>query len=904
MKLNKKYQPNHIVYQRKQEKKDWRYPIFLPKSTLFSPEELWTLYYQELMGRNLLQFTGKNYQPLVIKNLHNLNFLEVLRGKEKLPLFAQYQRISQVGEKMQKKSQQYLKNLFFWAQDEEVIFNAEQIEEIESVFSLLSQKNLLQKKPQLIYRDVSNQTVVNTDDIERRTEPQVVLEIKCFVETKNEVLTIVVDDIMSLFSDVGVVVHANDKRYKKHIGKKIILPMINKSIPIFWEPTIDTLKDNWVYRINPLLSPSHLQKAQDYNLPIDESFVDESGHFLENVATFAGQSLFDFTENIIETLDTIGNLASRSEKLQQIPYSKITGQRLIKRVLPLWVIDYSSLQSELLDRIHQATPKLESLFLSKEEAILPLESRDHFGWGIFSNEATKNLCFSRPLVIGQRWSSAYEYLLLWLVMNHWLPLSFPLADLIDLLYLVPEEIKNFLLRNTEKIENLQVREILNHSIDHTPEQVMEDRIKNIQALPRIERNPDQEKITIKTEKLPYTYQATKGTFDQQFLRAVEVAIQAREKKENLVLFAPSAINFTKTLLLLTYLMQIEKAPLFISEIPALRYQFPIPEKAENFAKKYGRDALRLCIAQQKKLEESGLQENFDYLNHFRNLFKLLYEKGAFDEKDDNNQLEAIELRVYSQREELLDEYQLYQTSGKGLDVLIQKIQAFSRGQFTWYLEFVKKRKNSDAYSVAAQIFIQILQVLMPYIPEFTLQIESILGQEFPRHLHRLAYQGKKDYRLHLLFDIIKGVIQQKLKLKLKKHQSIRLAVRANQDILRLVEDHKDVFHALLKVEWIDLVELNSRLPSEFASFTILEIEIWIKSSEEPKIEDDLLILEKLYRAKLQQSEYLRTTLMMLSTNPLIAQDKVAEKEKELQLLKDEIDTLDIKIKKIKMQRRA
>lgn len=70
------------------------------------------------------------------------------------------------------------------------------------------------------------------------------------------------------------------------------------------------------------------------------------------------------------------------------------------------------------------------------------------------------------------------------------------------------------------------------------------------------------------------------------------------------------------------------------------------------------------------------------------------------------------------------------------------------------------------------------------------------------------------------------------------------------------------------------------------------------------IGDDLVILEKLYKSKIQQAEYLRTTLMMLSTNPLIAQDKVAEKEKELQLLKDEIDTLDIKIKKIKMQRRA
>ena len=101
-----------------------------------------------------------------------------------------------------------------------------------------------------------------------------------------------------------------------------------------------------------------------------------------------------------------------------------------------------------------------------------------------------------------------------------------------------------------------------------------------------------------------------------------------------------------------------------------------------------------------------------------------------------------------------------------------------------------------------------------------------------------------------------------------------------------------------------MVELNAHLPSGFSCFSILEIEIWIKSSEEQLIGDDLLILEKLYKSKIQQAEYLRSTLMMLSTNPLIAQEKVKEKQKELELLKDEIDTLDIKIKKIKMQRRA
>lgn len=126
------------------------------------------------------------------------------------------------------------------------------------------------------------------------------------------------------------------------------------------------------------MSPVHLIKAQEYKLPIDENFVDESGHFVQNVATFAGQSLFDFTENIIETLDTIGNLASKSEKLQQVPYSKITGQRLIKKVVPLWVLDYGLEYEKFIDWVHNNAPKLESLVLSSGQKVLPIEAKDHF----------------------------------------------------------------------------------------------------------------------------------------------------------------------------------------------------------------------------------------------------------------------------------------------------------------------------------------------------------------------------------------------------------------------------------------------------------------------------------------------------------------------------------------------
>ena len=69
----------------------------------------------------------------------------------------------------------------------------------------------------LVYWDITTQSIVEPDAIERRKEKQIQLVVKCFVETKNDIFPLVVEDPMLLFSDVGIVIHSNDKRYKKHL---------------------------------------------------------------------------------------------------------------------------------------------------------------------------------------------------------------------------------------------------------------------------------------------------------------------------------------------------------------------------------------------------------------------------------------------------------------------------------------------------------------------------------------------------------------------------------------------------------------------------------------------------------------------------------------------------------------
>ena len=148
-----------------------------------------------------------------------------------MPYLAREKRIFSVYTKTQKKNQTLLSQFFG---NEGIHFcSTFQNERIQRLFDLLEEKQIWKLSQELVWWDVTTQTIVEPEDIVWKEEVQTQLEVKCFVETKNDVFPLVIDDPLQLFSDKGVLVHPNDKRYKKHIGKKIIIPILNKSIPIF-----------------------------------------------------------------------------------------------------------------------------------------------------------------------------------------------------------------------------------------------------------------------------------------------------------------------------------------------------------------------------------------------------------------------------------------------------------------------------------------------------------------------------------------------------------------------------------------------------------------------------------------------------------------------------------------------
>lgn len=85
---------------------------------------------------------------------------------------------------------------------------------------------------------------------------------------------------------------------------------------------------------------------------------------------------------------------------------------------------------------------------------------------------------------------------------------------------------------------------------------------------------------------------------------------------------------------------------------------------------------------------------------------------------------------------------------------------------------------------------------------------------------------------------------------------------------------------------------------------ILDITVGIKSCELSPQQDEQMQREKQLKEKTQALEYVRSTLMALTLNPLTDPQKIEEKEAEMETLKNELQHLEIKIQKAKMEKKS
>ena len=110
-----------------------------------------------------------------------------------------------------------------------------------------------------------------------------------------------------MFGDTAVAVNPNDDRYKDLIGKNVILPILNKPIPIVGDEHADPEFGTGVVKITPAHDPNDFLVGQRHNLP-QVNVMNDDGTMNELAGEFNGMDRFEARKAVVKKLEEIGSL--------------------------------------------------------------------------------------------------------------------------------------------------------------------------------------------------------------------------------------------------------------------------------------------------------------------------------------------------------------------------------------------------------------------------------------------------------------------------------------------------------------------------------------------------------------------------------------------------------------------
>ncbi len=217
--------------------------------------------------------------------------------------------------------------IFFDIDTDNIVYSERNTNFVRNLFVQLVQEGHIYEDCSINYRSIQEQKTLGTDELQHKIMQVKQYNLRYFVDTRNISLIVPTIRPETIFADVALAVHPDDKRYKKLINNKVIIPIINKAIPIITDESVDPTKGTGIMRITPAHDKKSLIIAQKHGLQIDKFAIDKNGCFTESAGDFCGKNVHEFIKNIIKNLDDIHNLESTSHTEADIVIHRKTGEK-------------------------------------------------------------------------------------------------------------------------------------------------------------------------------------------------------------------------------------------------------------------------------------------------------------------------------------------------------------------------------------------------------------------------------------------------------------------------------------------------------------------------------------------------------------------------------------------------
>lgn len=200
---------------------------------------------------------------------------------------------------------------------------------VRAAFKMLFDKEKIFKSTYLVNWSPGAQTVLSDLEVEFKEVDTKMYYIRYFVQGKGDSITVATIRPETIFADVAIAVHPKDRRYKKRIGRNVLIPIVNRPIPVIADENVQIDFGTGALKITPAHAETDFEIAKEHNLPMDKFALDRDCVFTDLAGEeFAGKNAYEFMDNLVHYLNEIGNIEKVEDYKTTIPFCERTGVRV------------------------------------------------------------------------------------------------------------------------------------------------------------------------------------------------------------------------------------------------------------------------------------------------------------------------------------------------------------------------------------------------------------------------------------------------------------------------------------------------------------------------------------------------------------------------------------------------